>query len=185
MDNPHCGERNGIHVMTIEAEKRSASATIRWRPWRTLFATSALVAAGIWALHPGSMLHAPQVRDVMLHDEPAGSTGEHTAGRTANLVLHPSSAADASVNIVVDVAIDDDFIRQVGDGAESQVHEIIRDSNVLLKDIGIQIVVASIQQWESDGAQSYISAHLKEADEQVERTPGRLLLAITCEDDVK
>ncbi|MEE9325313.1 MAG: M12 family metallo-peptidase [Dehalococcoidia bacterium] len=112
-------------------------------------------------------------------------TAEDFAKLPGDLVFYSDTSGETSVYLLADVAVDEDFVNQIGDGWETQAHRMVEEANAFLSEVDLNIRVASIQQWHSDGTQDSMAGHLSSAEEQIQRAPGHLLLAITCQDTGK
>ncbi len=121
-----------------------------------------------------------------LHDEPPKAHQvENNISLPSALTFLREADDEALVVLLVDVAVDEDFIRQVGEKWLGEVFEMITGANSLLSQIGLTVRVASVQEWRSEDFQDSIANLLASAESQVHRANGRLLLAITCQDTVK
>lgn len=118
----------------------------------------------------------------LLHNKPVTST-EGLSTLSSALALHPTG--EDTVEILADVAVDEDFIARVGDNWESRVRQTVARANTLLAQVGVSIRVASLQQWHSDDQEDSITEDLASAERQVKRGPGNLLVAITPQGAVK
>lgn len=97
---------------------------------------------------------------------------------TANPVPYPDY-------LPVEVAIDEEFVIQVGDDWETEVYRMVEEGDSLLKEVGLELKVVSIQRWRSDNEEDSIEALLNSVELQIKRDPRHLLLAITCQDTAK
>ena len=107
--------------------------------------------------------------------------------------LHPplacssikAPADDGSVEVLVDLAVDEDFVFRAGGGWESQGYQMVATANELLMPLGLSITLVSVQRWRSESTLRQLSALLASAERQVETVPGRLLLAVTAQDTTR
>lgn len=155
-----------------------------WR-MRSLAApsTAAMLATGLLLL--GCQARLPVTNPPPLHDEPAKpKTLEGLPKLPADLVVHRGVLGQESPYLWADLAVDEEFVERAGDSWEDRALRIIQETNAILSPVGLSLKVASIQQWRSDDEEHSMAALLGSAGQQVQREPGRLLLAITCQDTV-
>jgi hypothetical protein len=95
------------------------------------------------------------------------------------LVIHGGITEGAPARLAVDVAVDEEFVEQAGDGWEAHVNELLAEANALLGPVGLSLAAESIQRWRSDDAVNRISAQLISAENQSDRVPSNLFLAFT------
>ena len=117
-------------------------------------------------------------------DTEAG-TVESPTQLSEGLTLYRDPFDEGSTYLLADIAVDEDFIAQVGKGWEPYVYQAVDDANYLLEPVGMRIVAASIQRWHSDDEEESLAAHLSSAEQQVRHNLGRLLIVITSQDTVK
>ena len=78
----------------------------------------------------------------------------------AEFHINESNLEDDPAYIMVDVALDDEFLVHVDEKLEHNVDRTLDAANLLLDAVGLNIKVASIQSWQSDDRSEYISARL-------------------------
>lgn len=142
-----------------------------------------LVAILLFAAHLPLVLEDPgrSLHDDALKAERTGSPG-HSFG---DLAFHETTTGDAPVYILADVAVDEEFVAKVGERWQKHLYETLDEVNVLLTPVGLSVKAASAQRWKSDDTWYYVSSHIKSAEQQVQRTPGRVFLALTGQDTVR
>lgn len=86
---------------------------------------------------------------------------------------------------MADLAVDEDFARNVGAGWRAEAHRTLQEASSLLERVGIELAVASTQRWESDDAEDSVVDLLDAADLQTETRAGNLLLVITDQHTVR
>jgi hypothetical protein len=140
-------------------------------------ATPMLAVSLLFFSYPGQL--SPSSR-ISLHDELAdpGTTENHGKFH-APLAIHGGTSDGALALLSVDVAVDEEFVEQTGEGWEADVHDLLSEANALLSPVGVNIAAESLQRWRSDDAVNYISSQLISAEGQAKRAPSNLFLAIT------
>lgn len=128
----------------------------------------------------------PEHQYAPLHDgqaEPA--TLDASAALLGDLVLYDTPDHSAPIYILATIAVDEEFVEQMGVDWNEHAYEMIEGANALLKEIGLRISVDSIQLWRSDDTQESITAHLDSTADQVNRPPGNLLISIIGQKTLK
>ena len=110
---------------------------------------------------------------------------EGFVGAPGELVFYRDASGETLTRLLVDVAVDEEFMEQVGDRWEQHVYEMVASANNLFAGVGLDIEIASVTRWLSDDAVESLATLLGSSEEQVQRGPGRLLLVITCQDTIK
>lgn len=131
----------------------------------------------------GTTSSTPRVSIGLYHDElPHAASGEVSE---TTLVVYEGQYREASYRLMADVVVDEEFVTQVGERWRAEVLEIVAGANVVLEPVGIFVEVVSIQQVASDDTLDSMSMLLKDVGKKLQRTQGRLLIVITCQDTVK
>ncbi len=102
-----------------------------------------------------------------------------TTEDSERLHVHLEPHDSASAYLVVDVAVDEEFVATVGADWERDAREMVDAANRLLGQIGIAVEVGSIRRWRSYDETRDAPALLTEATGQAQRRSGRMLLALT------
>ena len=102
-----------------------------------------------------------------------------TTETSVPLHIHLEPHGSALAYLVVDVAVDEEFVAIVGAGWEHEVREMIDGANKLMGQLGIELEVGSLQRWLSDDAVGDAPELLTEASSQTLRRYDHALLAVT------
>lgn len=157
---------------------------IELRLW-ALLAVAAAVAIGAMFLLFSARHGFPQdSRQPPSGGPPSAETRDTRVHSASEFVLYRGASAEAPAYVVADVAVDEDFVIQVGDEWKLEIEQTLEAANALLAPVGLRIEMGSIQRWRSAAIENDIPAHviwtqLKSAEQQADRNPGYLLLAIT------
>lgn len=82
---------------------------------------------------------------------------------------------------MADLVVEESFIEQANSDWENQVRRNLQDANDILAPIHVEIDVLTLQTWATDRPSSHISQRLAAAEEQTNREPGNMLIAITAD----
>lgn len=85
------------------------------------------------------------------------------------------------LHVLADVTVDPSFIERSDINWKGQVRQMFQNVNLILEPVHIKIEVASLQTWEPNQTFTHISQRLSAAEEQAQRQPGSLLIAITSD----
>ena len=100
-------------------------------------------------------------------------------------VQKSDQAGSAPYYVVADILIDDDFMITNGANWRDRVSEMVRGTNDLLGQVGIEIRIGSIDPWVSESDAGSLQVLVESAESQSQRDPSRLLIVITCQDPPK
>lgn len=87
--------------------------------------------------------------------------------------------------VFADVAVDEEFIERHGSDWLDALDLALDSANSVLKEVGVRVEMVSLSTWESNDKQAHMSRILDGVLAVTRRGPGRLLLAITCQDSVR
>lgn len=117
------------------------------------------------------------------HDETVELEDLTKSGDTSGpLVFYQDAATQSLAYVRTDVVVDEEFVHQMGEDWENRVREMALDVNSVTGQVGLNLVIVSIQRWRSDDSQDSLAALLEAAERDSSRGSGNLLLVITCQD---
>ncbi len=119
------------------------------------------------------------------HDEPLHSEAPHAASRSEAVTLHRGGPGQPAGLLIADIVVDEEFVARAGDDWERVALAILDDANRLLAEVDVRLEPGSLGRWVSDDSETSLSSLLRAADQDAQRTDGRLLLVVTCQDTVK